>query len=364
MTLQLPPSPLTTRITYKLSRFALVTAFIGALGLIYHPLSAEDLPQQTTNTAEKPELVVYTYDSFTADWGPGPQIVEAFEADCDCNVRMVGVSDALNLLTRLRMEGSNTQADVILGLDNNSIAEADALDVMAQHDIDINQLDLPIDWSSETFIPFDYGYFSFVYDANNPNTADTPASFDAFLKQDTSLIIQDPRTSTPGLGLVAWIEKLYPERADQIWQALQERIVVVSPGWSEAYALFLEGEADYVFSYTTSPGYHLIVEDQDHYRAAIFEEGHYLQVEAAGITQSSEQQALARSFLAFLISPSAQSIIAQANWMYPVTVPQPPLPENYPAEPKTPALLFDIEAIPTLRAEWIQRWLDSLSNAR
>ena len=29
--------------------------------------------------AAKPNLVVYTYDSFTSDWGPGPQVKTAFE---------------------------------------------------------------------------------------------------------------------------------------------------------------------------------------------------------------------------------------------------------------------------------------------
>ncbi len=29
--------------------------------------------------AAPPVLVVYTYDSFTSDWGPGPQVKTAFE---------------------------------------------------------------------------------------------------------------------------------------------------------------------------------------------------------------------------------------------------------------------------------------------
>ena len=27
-------------------------------------------------------LTVYTYESFTAEWGPGPQVEKAFEAGC------------------------------------------------------------------------------------------------------------------------------------------------------------------------------------------------------------------------------------------------------------------------------------------
>jgi ABC-type thiamine transport system substrate-binding protein len=49
--------------------------------------------------------------------------------------------------------------------------------------------------------------------------------------------------------------------AGEIWEALADNIVTVTPGWSEAYGLFLEGEADMVLSYTTSPAYHLIAEE-------------------------------------------------------------------------------------------------------
>ena len=37
----------------------------------------------------KPVLTVYTYDSFAADWGPGPVVKKAFEADCNCELKLV-----------------------------------------------------------------------------------------------------------------------------------------------------------------------------------------------------------------------------------------------------------------------------------
>ena len=67
----------------------------------------------------KPVLTVYTYDSFAADWGPGPKIKKAFEADCNCELKLVALEDGVSLLNRLRMEGKNSKADVVLGLDNN-----------------------------------------------------------------------------------------------------------------------------------------------------------------------------------------------------------------------------------------------------
>ena len=39
----------------------------------------------------KPVLTVYTYDSFAADWGPGPVVKKAFEADCNCELKLVAL---------------------------------------------------------------------------------------------------------------------------------------------------------------------------------------------------------------------------------------------------------------------------------
>ena len=71
-----------------------------------------------------PVLTVYTYDSFAADWGPGPAVKKAFEADCGCELKFVALEDGVSLLNRLRMEGKNSKADVVLGLDNNLLEAA------------------------------------------------------------------------------------------------------------------------------------------------------------------------------------------------------------------------------------------------
>ncbi|MGH6960616.1 MAG: hypothetical protein ACREE7_09050, partial [Dongiaceae bacterium] len=62
--------------------------------------------------AEPPTLTVYTYSSFTTEWGPGPAIQKAFEAECGCKLEFVAVDDGVMLLSRLQLEGKNTKADV------------------------------------------------------------------------------------------------------------------------------------------------------------------------------------------------------------------------------------------------------------
>ncbi len=267
-------------------RICLVAAALLGLGA---PAGAQD----------RPELVVYAYDSFITEWGPGPAIKAAFEQECDCTVRFVGAGDGAALLGRLRLEGARSPADVVVGLDTNLTADAAATGLFAPLGIETPALDLPVDWEDPLFLPYDWGYFAFVYDATRLKAP--PASFEELIASDLKVVIQDPRSSTPGLGLLFWVETAYGDRAPEIWEGLAPRILTVTPGWSEAYGLFLDGEADMALSYTTSPAYHLIAEEDPTKRAAIFDEGHYLQIEVAGVTASSDQPDLARRFVAFLL---------------------------------------------------------------
>jgi thiamine transport system substrate-binding protein len=313
--------------------------------------------------ADPPVLTVYTYNSFTSEWGPGPAVKAAFEAECGCNVEYVAAEDGAALLSRLLLEGKNTKADIVLGLDTNLTAEAAATGLFAKHGIDVSGLKLPISWIDPAFVPFDYGYFAFVYDKQQ--IATPPKSFEELLNgpEDWQLLIQDPRSSTPGLGLLMWVRKLYDDRAPEIWRKLRPRIVTVSKGWSEAYGLFLEGEAPMVLSYTTSPAYHVIAENSDRYGAAQFAEGHYMQIEVAARTATSAEPELAQRFLAFMIGPKFQDVIPTTNWMYPVIEPSGGLPGAFATLPvPDPALLFSPEEAKAGRKAWIDEWLAAMGN--
>lgn len=89
------------------------------------------------------QLTVYTYESFTAEWGPGPQVEKAFEAECACDLQFVSAADGVALLNRVKLEGAATKADVVLGLDTNLTAEARATGLFAPHGIDLAGLVVP-----------------------------------------------------------------------------------------------------------------------------------------------------------------------------------------------------------------------------
>ena len=304
-------------------------------------------------------LTVYTYSSFTAEWGPGPKIKQAFEKECGCTLNLVPLEDGVAILNRLRLEGNHSKADLVLGLDDALISEAKQSGLFAPHPAKLNGIKVPGGWQDDTFVPYDYGYFAFVYDKDK--LKQPPKSLKELVERpDLKVIYQDPRTSTPGQGLMLWMKSIYGDKAPAAWAELAKKTVTVTKGWSEAYGMFLDGEADMVLSYTTSPAYHLIAENKPQYQAAAFEEGHYRQVEVAAKLKSTKQEKLAEQFLQFMVSPAFQQEIPTGNWMYPVI--DTPLPKGFEqmitvAKP----LIFSTDEVAANRKHWIREWLQAVT---
>src|SRR5690606_9934534 len=142
----------------------------------------------------------------------------------------------------------------------------------------------------------------------------------------------------------------------------KDRVLTVTPGWSEAYGLFTKGEAPMVLSYTTSPAYHMIAENTERYQAAAFSEGHYVQVEVAGMTKPADDPALARQFLTFMTGPDFQSIIPETNWMMPAGPTHGPLPEAFERLVKPEkTFLMSPEEVEANRKAWIDEWLAAMA---
>ena len=310
---------------------------------------------------EKPTLTIYTYDAFAVSWGPGPKIKEAFEKEHNCNVKFVGMSSSIGALRKIQLEGKNTKADILLGLDTNIAQAANKTGLFAVHDINTSTLDLPIAYTDDYFIPYDYSYVAFVYDTNK--VKNPPNSFEALasMPEDFKIVIQDPRSSTPGLSLLLWVKEIYKEKAGEYWQRLAPHVLTITKGWSESYGLFLKGEADMVLSYTTSPAYHIIDENRTNFKSAHFKEGHYGQIEVAAMLKSSKHKDLAKKFLHFLHSETFADIIPTANWAYPVVKTKKGLPKAFETLTQpSKMILLDGKTVEAHRKAIINEWLRAL----
>ena len=308
--------------------------------------------------ADAPVLTVYAPDYFASEWGPGPSIEAAFEKECNCDLQF----KTGDVLSRIILEGARSEADVVIGLNTDVTKKARETGLFAAHGQDNSQLTLPLTWTDQVFLPFNYGHTAFVYNAEKLREA--PQSFDALIHSNDELkvIIQDPRSSISGLALVLWVKAVFGEEAENVWEKLAPKILTVTKGWSEAYGLFTEGEADMVLSYTTSPAYHIVAEGDLTKKAAIFPEGHYLVVELAAKLKGTDNPELADAFLAFIMTDTFQNLIPEGNWSLPAALEVSEWPQAFQELPLPEKVLFySEEEAATLRGVAIEEWRRALS---
>ena len=116
-----------------------------------------------------------------------------------------------------------------------------------------------------------------------------------------------------------------------------------------------------MLSYTTSPAYHLEYEQTERYRALLFEQGNYLQIEGMGILKGAPHRGLAREFIDYILGEEFQSAIPLTNWMYPVN-PSVATPESFRLAPKpTRSLQLSAEEIRQNLDRWVTAWARHVS---
>ncbi len=325
----------------------LVSAIVLVFGLFYPALAGEA------------DLTIYAYDSFVSEWGPAVKVIPKFEKLFNVSVNIISVGDAGQVLNRAILEKKRPKADIVLGIDNNLLSkavEAEVLEPYRSPNLALIPGELIFDQSNHV-TPFDHGYFAIVYDSQK--ITNPPRSMDDLLRPEyrKKLIFQDPRTSSPGLGFLLWTVAVYGEGYLDYWRKLTPNILTITEGWDTAYGLFTSGEAPMVLSYTTSPAYHVEYEDTTRYRAAIFREGNYLQIEGMGIVKGCKNQDLARKFIDFIITEEFQEEIPLTNWMFPVN-PAVELPDSFSYAPKPDKILsLNTYVIERNQERWIDGWL-------
>ena len=289
---------------------SVIAVLTVAAGCIFAQAVQEQKPQQKT-------LTVYAYDTFCGDWGAAGSVIPAFEEATGIKVNLVASGAAIEVINKVRLEGKNTECDVILGI-TDDIADK-AYDLLESYDSPyIQTIDERYRFDAQNrLIPYDYGAFAFVYDTES--NIEVPTCLADLTKDQykDKVILIDPRTSSVGTGLMMWTYNALGDQWLSWWKTMTENALTTASGWSSGYGLFTEGEAPIVISYTTSPVYHVMWEDTTRYQALLFTDGHEATIEAAGIVKGTKHRSEAEAFIDFLLS-NAQVDLANANSMYPV----------------------------------------------
>jgi thiamine transport system substrate-binding protein len=333
--------------------------FIILLALLVMPLFAMAQSEEITN-----ELTIYCYDSFASDWGAGPTIAQNFEELYGIKVNLVAPGDGVTVLTKAIMEKDSPKADLIIGLDNNLLSRALKEDILTPYEpAALDGIDDKLIFDpSYHLIPFDWGFFALCYDtevlANPPHSLEDLT--DPRFKE--SIVLMDPRTSTPGMGFLLWTISAFGEEGWQAyWEKLSPNILTISDSWSTGYGLFTAGEAPLVLSYSSSPAYHVEWEDTTRYQSLIFEEGNYLQIEGMGMVKGTKNEEAARQFIDFMLTEESQKTLTLSNVMFPV-VDETELPPSFDYALKSDLpLILDGSSIEENSEKWIQEWVETVS---
>jgi thiamine transport system substrate-binding protein len=288
--------------TRQTTRLAIVAvAFVGILAsaLILYTWS------EKTSAGSERNLQVLAYSSFISSWGPGPEIARLFAERTGIHVVYQDGGIAGLMLKKLEL----FPCDVVVGFDQFILQDA----LRAR-----NWKVLKSGSQESAFLPYDKSPLAFVY---RKGEIEPPTSLDDLLSPRFAhaISLEDPRSSSPGLQFLFWVfEEKGIDQGFSYLEKLKPSISNISPSWSTAYGIFQDKKAKLVLSYLTSPLYHLIAEKNSGYAAAIFENGHPVQTEYAGIPESCKECDSAGRFVEFLLKPEIQKIIMEKNFMLPV----------------------------------------------
>ena len=286
-------------------------------GLMVVYLNTENQKVTTENKVVK----VYADTSFVSKWGPGPGLAALFEKKNNIKIDFIESSDVSMTLQKISFEGKNSVADAVVGLDQFDLARS-ANKIKWK---EINS-DSKIEYTSEiadlikekNFLVFDWAPMAFVA---KQDLGITIEKLDDLLKPELKgrIALEDPRTSSPGLQFLVWIfETKGLEEGRTFLKALNRNAHSYSSGWSTAYGLFKNKQVDLVFSYVTSPIYHIVEEKDSSFVSLEFKEPHPMQIEFVGVPDTCKNCDSGIRFAQFLQSDEAQKILMSKNYMLPI----------------------------------------------
>ena len=332
-------------------------AIILGLLVIATTLGCITQNQTTTESTAKEEqkLVIYSYDSFEY---LASEVIPKFEEKYGVKVELQLIGDAGEVLNRLILEKDNPRADLVIGIDNSLLAkaiEAEVLEPYKPENINLVPESLIFD-STFHLTPYDYGYIAINY--REDMVQNPPKGLEDLTKPEWrgKLVIEDPRTSSPGAAFLLWTIAVYGDDGYlYYWEKLKENDVHIVKGWTEAWTAFMNGEFPLVLSYATSPAATVYYDNITYVKAVAFEEGNYMQIEGAGILMGAKNKELAKKFIEFMLTEDFQSAIPTNQWMYPVN-PNVKLPEvfEYAVQPNK---IKPVTLEPTYIKENFERWI-------
>ena len=312
-------------------------------------------------------VTLIAYDSF-----PTKDIQPAFEKKTGYKLKVVDGGDGAELTNKLVMSKGAPVADVALGMDNNVALTAADKGVFEKADVKLPEgVDQYQVKGQEALVPFDRSQYCLNYDEKwfKDKGKQAPTSFEDLTKPEYKnlVVVEDPRKSTPGMGLLtATIADQGENAFADYWKKLKDNGVEVTGGWTDAFAKFSTsdgGTKPVMAGYASSPAYPTGKEEagKDVFNMKNMDSTCYAAVEYMSALKGAKNTEGAKVLMDYLLSKDAQELVSKVNYMYPVNS-QAQLPKDlaeHGAEVKD-ALNIDPKKVADNRTAWLKTWADAM----
>jgi thiamine transport system substrate-binding protein len=282
-------------------------------------------------SASAQTLRVLTHDSFAVS----QEIIDEFTAQTGITLEFLPAGDAGEVVNRAILTKENPLADVLYGIDNSLLARAVSEDIFIPYQSsELKNIPKQFQFDENHFLtPVDVGYINFNIDKAYFEEKEIPLPTDILElltpPYKSLTVVQNPATSSTGLGFMLATIARFGEEGDytwlDFWRDLRDNEVQVSSGWSEAYYTAFTrygGDRPIVLSYATSPAAEVIFAEEKLDAAPtanlFCESCVYEQIEAVGILKGSKNIEAAQMFIDFMLSEKFQSDVPGQMFVYPV----------------------------------------------
>lgn len=321
----------------KSSHFiALITAFAALTAC-----------SSNSETSQPKEVVLVAYDAFTPQEG----IFDDFTADTGVAVKIVTAGDTGTMVSKAILTAGKPEGDVMWGIDNTFLSRAQKADLLTSYE--------PVD-EGDICVNYDKNWFT---QRNIP----VPQTFEELTKPayKNLLVVQDPTTSSPGLGfMLATIAHFGEKEWQNYWKQLTANNIKIVPDWTTAYTVEFSGSSGkgkypLVVSYGSSPPAEVVYSATPITEppTGVIEKTCFRQTEYVGVLRGTKNEKIATQLVNYLLDKKFQESMPLTLFVFPVNK-EAVLPDvftKFAVKPDNP-LTISPDSIEKNRDAWLDAW--------
>lgn len=300
-----------------------------------------------SETTKPKEVVLVAYDAFTPQEG----IFDDFTKDTGVAVKIVASGDTGTMVSKAILTAGKPEGDVMWGIDNTFLSRAQKADLLTSYK--------PVD-EGDICVNYDKNWFA---QRNIP----VPQTFEelATPTYKNLLVVQDPTTSSPGLGfMLATIAHFGAEEWQNYWKQLTANNVKIVSDWTTAYTIEFSGSSGkgkypLVVSYGSSPPAEVIYSATpiDEPPTGVIDKTCFRQTEYVGVLRGTKNEKAANQLVEYLLAKEFQESMPLTLFVFPVNkdAKLPDVFTKFAIKPTAP-LSISPDSIEKNRDTWLDAW--------